>query len=341
MLMSVRVATILLAIGLSVASTPIAASDRPSVKFKYSLGDSTDQCPDEKAVRNSVAARLGYVPWSDRADRLIEVTLGLVDGVLRAEIVMRNKNGETTGTRELESAGNDCVELAEAVELAISIAIDPVGLGRSEDQERPTAVDEPPQPEPSPSPEPTPLQESDSAPPVKLSAAIGGLLAWGSAPSMAGGLNLQTRIGWEYASLALEGRLDFPVHEDVDPGQISTSQILGSVVPCFHYGLAIGCGVISAGALRASGEGLVDSKKATLPSLAAGARLGLELPLGSVFFIRGQADLLATLFQNTLRETGTDNVFWTTPPLSVALSLVVGITFYDGSAPPSPISNEE
>jgi hypothetical protein len=275
---------------------------------------------------DAVAARLGYRPWDGQADRMIEVTVDREGGVLRARVRMREPSGAISGTRALWSEQHDCSELAAAVELAISIAIDPLGTAAPASMPAP-----PPAEHPAPPPSSVPVApESLRSAPKKhrtarcsLSTSIGGVVAVGAAPRVAGGFVVQGRVRRRRLSLALEGRLDLPAADEVRGGEISSSLMLGSIVPCFHLGRFMGCGLLGVGALRGAGHSLTNAETVTLPYAALGARIGVELPLVSVVSVRVSADLLGTLSRISLRESGTGVAFWTSPPVSGAFGLAV------------------
>ena len=61
------------------------------------------------------------------------------------------------------------------------------------------------------------------------------------------------------------------------------------------------------------------------PFVAVGARVGLEVPLGSVLSAGIHADVLAPLMELVLQVSG--QPVWTSPPISGALGLTVGARF--------------
>jgi hypothetical protein len=323
-------ATIVLAFGVTgllalVCGEAAGGPGAASVRFRYVLGRGAEQCPDIGAMREAVAARLGYVPWHPAGARTILVAVAADGGGLRARVELRDGAGSVTGVRELFSPSRDCNELTAAVELAISIAIDPLSLTRRPPPPAP-AHDREPVPEPgraAPRNPRTAAGEGAGAERLQISASVGGLVAFGSAPAVAGGVTFQGRLRKRAASVALEGRVDLPAYRDALGGQVSSSLILGSVQGCYHRWHLMGCGIFAAGALRAAGHQLADAESHTVAYLAGGLRLGGELPLFSVLALRVHADLLVPFTRVTLRTTASQEEIWSTPAVSGALGLAL------------------
>lgn len=118
-----------------------------SASLTYARGPGAEGCPDEAAIRSSVSTRLGYDPFRTGAERRISATITRTGKVLRAEVELRDATGKVTGSRRIASTKNDCSELAAAMSLAMSIAIDP------QSQTRPA-----PAPPPAPVPAPPPVE---------------------------------------------------------------------------------------------------------------------------------------------------------------------------------------
>lgn len=142
------------------APTP---DDLPKARLEYALGPGAQECPSAEMMRSAVAARLGFMPFTDIADRTLRVRLfspaQATDGaphphahkvVLVAEVLLL-EGDERVGERRLESETADCTELSRALELAMAVAVDPLSLTR------------PPPPKP-----PPPPPECPPLPPVPL-----------------------------------------------------------------------------------------------------------------------------------------------------------------------------
>ncbi len=105
------------------------AEDTPRIGFAYTLGAGAEGCPDAQAVQDAVAARLGYRPFVPHAKRRVVATVNKHEqGLLGA--VRLFDGTKLVGEREVVSETSDCFELSKALELAISIAIDPMSVTR-------------------------------------------------------------------------------------------------------------------------------------------------------------------------------------------------------------------
>jgi hypothetical protein len=313
---------------------------RPTANLRYTRGEGAERCPEAETIRNAVAARLGRDPWDEAAPRLIIVAVAREGEGLRARVELRGQGGRIAGLREMTSPGRDCIELAAAVELAISIAIDPLSFtspsrtpsdARREAARRSGTTDKTAREKPAANSAVTKAPARENKTRLQVAASIGGLAAVGSAPAVAGGITVQGRLRWGQLSLALEGRMDLPAYEDIPGGQVSSSLLLMGGVGCVHLPVpraeAFGCGVVYVGALRGAGHDIARPERTTLAYATGGARLGVELPLYSILSLRVYGDLLATLTRITLRESGGPAEFWSTPPLSGAVGAAAVGTF--------------
>jgi hypothetical protein len=111
-----------------------------------------------------VAERLGRNPFSEHATQSIEGSAALSGDRLRAELFVRDAGGVARGTRELSAAGADCVELADAVVLAVVLTIDPNAALSGTPAPPPLAPPPPLSVESSSGPEPAPLGACPASP---------------------------------------------------------------------------------------------------------------------------------------------------------------------------------
>jgi len=321
----------------AIATTAVAAPAR-SARLTYTRSANASDCPDVDVIRAGVAARLGYEPFDEHAEHVVSATVNRTGRTLEALIQIAGADGKPAAERKLVSRQSDCVELASALELAISIAIDPLAGSRPR---RP-----PPAPPPSPPPpatpppqvivvhEPAPPAAPPPAPaprvPIGFQVRLGGLGAVGSGPAPAVGGTVQASVRRGSLSLGLEGRGDLASTTElyldgVCVGDMQTSLLMGSLVPCAFRGVLEGCALLSAGAIRASARDLDMPQQVSAPFLAVGARVGLQLPLGSIMSVGVHADLLAPLNQLILRVSG--KPVWTSPPIAGAFGLTIGARF--------------
>lgn len=310
---------------------PAHADERTYASFYYTVDTSRvsgdlAECPTEEMVKRAVSERLGYVPWREKALLNIETTIQVLPDIIRAHVVMSDALGNATGERHITSK-ESCKEVAKAVELALSIAIDPLSLTHPPNDEPP-----PPPPEPPVQREvvvETVCKEENNESPFRLSTQLGGLGTWRSSPEFTGGGRAVLEMHWKLASLGLAARYDAPVSRSLRPGSLRAFQVLGELFGCVTYRYLLACAVLAGGGLRVDVSGLSEPNDTTLPSLSLGARLGVTVPLGPVFFLRFFGDFNTALLRSRLRETGSDILFWRTPPYSAGFGISVGITFFD------------
>ncbi len=316
------------------------AAPARTAKFTYGRGAGAADCPDVDVIRAGVVARLGYEPFDDRAERAVAATVNRTGRTLEARIEIAGADGKATAERKLVSRRSDCVELASALELAISIAIDP--LAGSRPRPAPAAPPPaPPPPAPPPPPEiivvrePAPPSQPAQPPPVPpvpigFQVRLGGLGSVGSAPAATIGGSVQASARRGSFSLGLEGRGDLTStttleFDNMRVGDMQTSSLMGSLVPCALRGVLEGCALLSAGAIRAASHDLAMPQQVSAPFVALGARVGLELPLGGILSAGVHADVLARITDVVLRVSG--QPVWTSPAISAALGVTVGARF--------------
>jgi hypothetical protein len=332
-----------IAVHVSLASIASAADGAPArtARLTYSRGTGASDCPDADVIRAGVAARLGYEPFDDRAERLVSATVSRTGHVLEARIQIAGADGKAAAERRLASRQADCSELASAMELAISIAIDPLAGSRPRPEPPAPPPASPPPPAPPPAPpqvivvrEPAPPPVAPPPPaarvPIVFLVRLGGLGSVGSAPAAAFGGTVQASVRRGSFSIGVEGRGDVAVTTEFDyngmrVGDMETSLLMGALVPCASRGLLEGCALFAAGELRASARGLQMPQQVTAPFAAVGARVGLELPLGSVLSAGAHADVLAPITETVLRVSG--QPVWTSPAISAAFGATIGARF--------------
>jgi len=209
------------------------------------------------------------------------------------------------------------------MDLAISIAIDPLVLSRAQPTEQAPAMAPAPQAPPGPPPSKPSRDPRDK---VTLRTSLGAIAALGSAPAIAGGFTAQIGLRWRLASFGLEGRADIPASSEITGlGRVKTSLLLVTFVPCAHWRFLLGCGLVAVGALQGAGENVAEPRQASTFYAAAGARLGTEIHLVKFLYLRIHLDILATLTRTTLQIDGRDA--WTTPPVSGALGASFAANF--------------
>jgi len=304
------------------------------MRLSYQRAADAGHCPNETELRDSVKARLGYDPFDPRSGEIISARIAPKGKDLVALLEVRDKSGKLTGSRKIDSRASDCGELFSAMSLAISIAIDPLSISRPR-KTPPKPTSAPPQcpvasaaaPPPCPEVEPPTSPKCPAPPepqsPVRFHAGLGVLTAFGAAPAVAVGFNLQAGARYKAASLSLEGRVDLPASTDTPVGTVASSLRLATLVPCGHLSYFAGCALVSLGGLQ--GENVALERRDTTFYAAAGARLGAAIPIYGILRARAHADLLATLTRTVLFFGGVET--WRTPPLQGALGLAIGADF--------------
>ncbi|HEY3357732.1 MAG TPA: hypothetical protein VGQ83_31050 [Polyangia bacterium] len=280
------------------------AEQRALVGLVYERGPGAAHCPGEPAIRGGVTARLGYEPFAAGAGRTVHASVAGTGRGLRARVELRDATGAVLGERELVSEQHDCTELAAAMELAIAIAIDPVTALRSEARASPAAP---------------------ASPPLRLFATLGALGAFGFAPAPTAGATIAGGVRRGWTSLGLEARADLPASMAVGRGSISSWLLLAALVPCAHHRVLGACAIVAGGAQRGAGRDLVGARQATLPFLALGGRVALELPVRGPIFGRLHADLVVPLARGTLQVNARD--VWTGTAVEGAVGGAIGVYF--------------
>ena len=110
-----------------------------SARLVYSRTADASSCPDERGLRQAVARRLGYDPFVAASMNTVVAELRGDGEGLKARVYVIREGNQAGGSRELASPSRDCTELLAAIALAISIAVDPDALDRTEQTPAPAA----------------------------------------------------------------------------------------------------------------------------------------------------------------------------------------------------------
>ena len=311
-----RAGALLFLLVLGAPQRSLAGPAAPRVRFSYERAASATDCPDGNAVMNGVRARLGFNPFREPYDIAIQASVARTGDVLLATIKL-DDGGQNAAERHLSSTRFDCREIASAMELAVSIAIDPLSGARPPPAAPPTpsiVVVNIPAASPPPAPPAPSVHRSKTFIAIAgLTGGVGALLG----PTL--GLFAGAGIGIDRWSLALEGRFDLSTTREIMGGQISTSLLAGTLLPCVRVGPAGGCALASLVALRAAGRNLDDQRNVTITHVALGGRLFFEAPTGRLVAFHAHFDLLSPLSRSTLEVSG--EPAWTTPTVSATLGL--------------------
>jgi len=294
--------------------------------FLYERQPGAEQCPAEPAIREQVALRLGYYPFRDGAARRVTVSLQPGAHGLSAHITTENaRAGELAASRDIDSEGTGCDELAQAVVLAVSLAIDPMSMTR------------PRSPHPLPVTSPS-VTRPDSPPAARVEtvhpAASRGWSPWTTE------LSAQFRIGYGIVPTAsvgpvaelrfVDGRLALLAEAGADVAVgtvngVSASVLRGGAGVCgrviWHFSA---CGRVDLGELEGTNSargGKTDSQ--FYADIALGPRL--DLPIWGDVHLVAAPELLAPLVPIALSVNGAR--VWSTGVVAGALEIGVGYRF--------------
>ncbi|MHB8877705.1 MAG: hypothetical protein ACYC8T_28780, partial [Myxococcaceae bacterium] len=281
------------------------------------------RCPDERWVRQAVAARLGFDPFQAEADIQVEVRISQPGKGLAASIQVTRRDGQRLGHRDFTSVAGDCPELASAVELAIAIAVDPQYLARPAQ----AAAPQPPLPSPpAPPPQPPPAAPApvENGPDFHASAGLVGSL--GLSPSMTPGAVLAATLTWTRFSLGLEARADLASTASFGTGRVTSSVLLGAVAPCVLLGRFGLCALVSAGAIQITGQFGGPPRRESSPLVLAGVRGTAEFPISRTISLAPFADAQAVVTRTTVLSDLLP--VWVTSPVTGTLGLSVDVRFF-------------
>lgn len=276
----------------------------PVAKLHYEVRPGLAQCPDEQWVRSAVAGRLGRDPFSPDAATVVRARIDSAqEGGLTALVEVERADG-TTGRRSLDSPAGDCLELASAVELAITLAIEPLWLTKK----------------PEPPPSPPPPQPS----PVEARGNVGLLASVGGAPGFTVGIAAGGGVAWPRFSLSLEGRVLLPSGVTFAGERAATFSALGSLLPCLRAGRFSACGVATVGVFQVEST-IAGVPRTTTLMAQAGVRGTVDFQLSRRVFLVPWLEAAVVLTRTSL-VSGTSTL-WVTSPLSVTGGLSVALHF--------------
>jgi hypothetical protein len=341
-----------LTIGLFAATIlwPVGAVGGTSSRLLYSRGEGAETCPDETALRGMVAGRLGYDPFVAYAKTTIVVAIERDRRKLRARVYL-DEAGFSRGAREFVSENGRCEELAAAVALAVSIALDPMHAQRAEVAQiagtpstaeagaEASRSDEPAhtsaEPEPSTvaptvpqlHPENAPLPVAADARPrggqrVGVDLGGGAFLSIGSLPNPSGGPFVSARVRiLSHLSIAAESRVEMPETSDAPAvaGRIRSWAWGAGLSPCWHFGAFGLCATGAVTEVHAQGEGVTLPRGQATLVTALGGRVMAEWTLGRRIVVYAQGDVAAPLAR--IRMVLDDVEIWTLPPVTGSLAL--------------------
>jgi hypothetical protein len=277
--------------------TPVASAEPLNVRLEYLQDEASLRCSSQEALRGSISARLGRDPWDDAAPELLRVQVRREQVRWRATVEWFGASGQRKGLRELSSEREDCQELIQALELAITLVLDPPLFHKPSAEPPPSptvssapipAPDVPPLPatepaQPLPPPAPAPSAPNVQVPPVEppsrapvLAVGLGTRASWGLLPATRVGLQIEGELHSERFLFSLDVTAWPQRTTPVEPARLRSMLVAAGARACVHVGPFGACPQLSAGLLRLKGVGLENARPAQAPWLAPGARLFVE-----------------------------------------------------------------
>lgn len=324
---------------------------RPRVRFTYARASGAEGCPPAENVRDAVAARLGYVPFDDRAASRVDVRVEGVGRGLRARVTWLDADDRTLGERELSARAGQCAALIEQAALTMSLAIEALPAP-TVSSSVPSVTDVAPAPPVPPSTGGTRVTvidvvtettlrprateparaEGTAAPRVVVSGALGGAVVLGSQPSPTLAVTLELGVRWRRVALAVEGRLDAAVTAVTGAGaSVSTERRGVTVLPCGWWSLGSGpvafggCAVAAFGWLSGRGANVAMPREDQTWVFSVGGRGVLSFAVARWIDLRLWAEIDAAVRRGVVRIDGA--VAWEELPVvgAVGAGLAVRI----------------
>lgn len=285
-----------------------------AARLVYGRTVEAQACPDESALREAVARRLGYDPFVTYSALTLVVEIRGDESGLSARVYRVDSGNVAGGVRQLSSPSLDCKELSSAVALAISIALDPDSIERLSAATASTAPDEK---APETSIEDAPVRPPEVVPeaptasvardhgatesravrnrPGEIVGALGagGLVATGPEPPPVFGITVFSAVRSTHWEVSLSPRWNLPSSAggQQSTGEAQMTSYGASLVPCYRYERWLGCYVFDAALLASKGKGVSHPQSDESFWSAHGARVayrfGAERGFGVVVRLDG------------------------------------------------------
>ena len=302
----------------------------PSARLVYLRAQGAERCPDAPALRNAVAARLGFDPFFATADKTIVAEIREGAHGFRGRVVVSDGDGRVLGERVVESPSDDCTEMVSAMALGISIAVDNLDFELRVTPAPPTTTPLPSPPvipdrRPEPRTEP-PSVPSVFGPRVRYEASVGLEGSLGTAPSPAVGAAAGLGLRWRALGLGVEARFEPSTSATLATGgSVWSSLVMGTVTACVHARLPFACALGSVGSFQGGGEDIHAPRSDSVLFAAVGVRAGVQVPISSPFYLQGHVDVTASLTPTHIAIDGHDA--YTLPLLAAVLGARAGVAF--------------
>jgi hypothetical protein len=246
----------------ALGSSTVADASSEVVELRYAAPEG---CPTRSAVESAILARTVNVRFATPARRVFAITIRATDDGYR-------------GTLEIDQAANKelaaqrCDDLANAFALVTALAIDPM-----------VSVLPPPSPPPRPIP---PMN------PAWLEVDLDAMVDAGVGPVAMFAMVVEARMRWRDAYRVELAAIAGRDSKAEDGGEARFTWLAVRPALCMRWSwqdrVIDGCGHLEIGAVRASGEQIVNQRDLTRLWLAAGAHAGLGIPLHQNIFAQLQ-----------------------------------------------------
>ncbi|MCB9658336.1 MAG: hypothetical protein R3B40_15345 [Polyangiales bacterium] len=285
----------LLTCAVSGGAHPAAAQDAPddaelqTAVLDLRIDPALTSCPSEGVIRRTVAAHLGADPFRPEAPLRIVASLRRDGDAIEAHVVAYEADGTSAGERTVRSPTLDCAEVARALALAISVAVDPFAMTRVGAADIALAPEEAGDHElgqgvvvvePTVDERPERSETQPRSPRWWLGCGVG--VAWGAVPRTRPFLDCALKYRWPHGVLATALRQDFRGAEEGRSG--GTARAWRTRAELRGCGAVAGqrillCGTAAASLFMARGADLQNTRRgvAFVPSVgvAAGYRHGV------------------------------------------------------------------
>jgi hypothetical protein len=168
-------------------------------------------------------------------------------------------------------------------------------------------------------------EEGEDEPPIEVRAAVGVLGTTGLSFRPTAGFSAQLGASYGSFMLALEARGDLLTTLDVSggSGQVSSTAIVGSLLPCIRSDDLDLCPQLTIGSLHSSSVGTVaiDEASASLTLLLGGARAAYRWKLQPGLELRVHAELLGAFKRVAVTIGNGGDVLWRSPPATASLGV--------------------
>lgn len=330
-----------------VGASETHANETAKLQFEGIAGDG--RCSTDLALREEVAAKLGYDPFAPTASRVVEATIHQGGGELQGRVQIAQASGKNAG-RSLHAKYSECEALLGAMALTIAMALDPVAAMHDPKTSAPALppaelppAELPPLEHPTLAPIPTALAALPQTVPQATSRLLPerppsveppgprygilripvGIAVAGGSPAPAALIGIEAGLRRDAWSAFVGGRLVLPSSHSIGSGSVSASLVLASIGACGHLHVLSLCATGYFGSLQGEAHDIeVPEAKSTFFA-SAGLRALVDIPLGKTLFIGPWAEAAATLTRTRLLLRGAP--VWSTEPLALNAGLMASI----------------